>query len=379
MRATAFILLAIPCHVSGFINPLFSSVLGSRSFDFHAELNSPYVVQRGDGSTGGGGAPMPRSSNADKSLVRPKIGAEMPKGRPSWFRVAGPSMASNSRYAQVKESLKDLSLNTVCEEAQCPNIGECWSGGTGTIMLLGDTCTRGCRFCAIKTHQKPPPPDPFEPFKTAEAVCEWGVDYIVLTSVDRDDLRDGGSGHFANTVQLLKMKKPSLLVECLVSDFRGDGAAVETLARSGLDVYAHNVETVERLQKFVRDPRAGYEQSLYTLEHAKKCEPGLYTKTSLMLGLGETDEEVIQTMRDLRKVDVDVVTFGQYLRPTPKHLAVVEYVKPEKFDYFRQVGEDMGFKYVASGPMVRSSYKAGEFYLTHMIQEGRKHEAAKNA
>ena len=202
-------------------------------------------------------------------------------------------------------------------------------------------------------------------------MAKWGVDYIVLTSVDRDDIPDGGALHFANTVELLKHKKPDLLVECLVSDFQGMLPSVEILAMSGLDVYAHNIETVERLQKFVRDSRAGYRQSLSTLEHAKKVKPGLYTKTSIMLGLGETDEEVIQTMRDLRAIDVDVVTFGQYLRPTENHLSVVEYVRPEKFEHFREVGEEMGFKYVASGPMVRSSYKAGEFYVEHMIKSER--------
>ena len=226
-------------------------------------------------------------------------------------------------------------------------------------------------FCAVNTDSKPPPPDPFEPFSTAKAVVEWGVDYIVLTSVDRDDLPDGGAQHFAHTVELLKHQKPELLVECLVSDFQGSAESVEILATSGLDVYAHNVETVERLQPFVRDARANYQQSLFTLKHAKDTVPGLYTKTSLMLGLGETDEEVIQTMKDLRAVDVDVVTFGQYLRPTEHHLSVVEYVTPEKFDHFRRVGEELGFKYVASGPMVRSSYKAGEFYLQHMIQKER--------
>jgi lipoic acid synthetase len=331
----------------------------------------PYEIARGDGSTGGGGLPMPSSLQNEDALVRPKVGAEMPQGRPSWFRVPAPSQAHDSRYQEVKDSLSKLDLHTVCEEAQCPNIGECWSGGTGTIMLLGDTCTRGCMFCAVNTASTPPPPDPFEPFKTAEAVTSWGVDYIVMTSVDRDDIPDGGAQHFATTVQLLKEKKPQLLVECLVSDFQGNFASVETLATSGLDVYAHNVETVERLQKFVRDSRAGYQQSLSTLEHAKKVKPDLYTKTSIMLGLGETDEEVIQTMKDLRAIDVDVVTFGQYLRPTENHLSVVEYVKPEKFDYFRNVGEEMGFKYVASGPMVRSSYKAGEFYLEHMIKSER--------
>jgi len=348
----------------------------------------PYIISRGDGSTGGGGLPMPtkkkkkkdmeeeeveknKTDESDDNLRRPKVGVEMPNGRPSWFRVPAPSEAEKSRYAEVKKTLNELSLNTVCEEAQCPNIGECWNGGTGTIMLLGDTCTRGCMFCAVNTASAPAPPDPFEPFKTADAVTQWGVKYIVLTSVDRDDIPDGGASHFASTVELIKHKNSDMLVECLVSDFSGNHDAVATLAISGLDVYAHNIETVERLQKFVRDPRAGYKQSLATLAYAKKAKPGLYTKTSVMLGLGETDEEVIQTMKDLRAIDVDVVTFGQYLRPTESHLSVVEYVRPEKFDHFREVGESLGFKYVASGPMVRSSYKAGEFYLEHMIKKER--------
>eukprot|EP00555_Chaetoceros_dichaeta_P010534 CAMPEP_0198256620 /NCGR_PEP_ID=MMETSP1447-20131203/6499_1 /TAXON_ID=420782 /ORGANISM="Chaetoceros dichaeta, Strain CCMP1751" /LENGTH=467 /DNA_ID=CAMNT_0043943315 /DNA_START=91 /DNA_END=1494 /DNA_ORIENTATION=+ len=361
------------------------------------EHQSSYVLERGDGSTGGGGLPMPKNFNIHKASKtttsttstviediiqqededekrRPKVGAEMPLGRPSWFRVPAPSQAVESRYQKVKESLQELNLHTVCEEAQCPNIGECWNGGTGTIMLLGDTCTRGCMFCAVNTAAAPPPPDPFEPFKTADAIARWGVDYIVLTSVDRDDIPDGGSGHFATTVDLIKKQKPEMLVECLVSDFRGDLDSVTKLAHSGLDVYAHNVETVERLQKFVRDPKAGYHQSLSTLEHAKKVQPGLYTKTSIMLGLGETDDEVIQAMHDLRAIDVDVVTFGQYLRPTEGHLSVVEYVKPEKFDFFREVGERLGFKYVASGPMVRSSYKAGEYFIENMIQQERREE-----
>jgi lipoic acid synthetase len=231
-------------------------------------------------------------------------------------------------------------------------------------------------FCAVNTNSKPPPPDPFEPFKTAEAVTQWGVDYIVLTSVDRDDIEDGGAQHFAMTVQLLKEKKPSLLVECLVSDFAGALDSVKTLALSGLDVYAHNVETVERLQRFVRDPRAGYQQSLATLQHAKRVKPDLYTKTSIMLGLGERKEEVIQSMKDLRAIDVDVVTFGQYLRPTERHLSVVEYVTPEQFADYQQIGEELGFRYVASGPMVRSSYKAGEFYLEHMIKTERSNRRA---
>ena len=277
-------------------------------------------------------------TNSDH-LKRPKVGAPMPEKRPNWFKVPAPQRTTGetdsppTRYEQISSGLKNLTLSTVCEEAQCPNIGECWNSGTATIMLLGDTCTRGCMFCSVKTSQTPPPPDPFEPFKTAESVVGWGVDYIVMTSVDRDDLEDGGSGHFATTVEILKERKPELLVECLVSDFRGDLSAVGRLATSGLDVYAHNVETVKRLQRHVRDPRAGYEQSLKTLEHAKVANPEVYTKTSVMLGLGETEEEVLECMRELRDVGVDVITFGQYLRPTERHLSVVEYVTPEKFDW----------------------------------------------
>jgi len=311
--------------------------------------------------------------------VRPKVGAEMPEGRrPSWFHVPAPGGA-NTRFAELKESLRDDSgkpkLATVCEEAQCPNIGECWNGGTATIMLLGDTCTRGCKFCAVKTDAAPEPPDEQEPWNTADAVAQWGIDYVVLTSVDRDDLPDGGASHFAQTVGLLKLMTPDLRVECLVSDFQGMEASIKTLATSGLDVFAHNIETVERLQPFVRDKRAQYKQSLGVLAKAKRFgneadgEQRVYTKTSIMLGLGETEEEILQTMRDLRAVDVDVLTLGQYLRPTDKHLAVVDYVTPERFDYYRQQGEAMGFRYVASGPMVRSSYKAGELFLAAMMDE----------
>jgi len=309
--------------------------------------------------------------------IRPKVGAPMPEGRrPSWFHVPAPG-GENTRFSELQTSLRDDSgipkLATVCEEAQCPNIGECWNGGTATIMLLGDTCTRGCKFCAVKTDAAPEPPDEEEPWNTAEAVAQWGIDYVVLTSVDRDDLPDGGAGHFAQTVGLLKFRKPSLRVECLVSDFQGDLAAVEALATSPLDVFAHNIETVKRLQPFVRDKRASYDQSLKVLSAAKRLalekEQRVYTKTSIMLGLGETEEEILQTMRDLRSVDVDVLTLGQYLRPTEHHLAVVDYVTPERFEYYRLQGEAMGFRYVASGPMVRSSYKAGELFLAAMMDE----------
>ena len=238
-------------------------------------------------------------------------------------------------------------------------------------MLLGDTCTRGCKFCAVNTNSTPPSPDPFEPFKTAEALSKWDINYVVLTSVDRDDMDDGGAAHFATTVELIKAKMPKMLVECLVSDFAGNKDAVKRLALSGLDVYAHNLETVERLQRYVRDFRAGYQQSLEVLRHAKECNPELYTKTSLMLGLGETSDEVLQAMKDMRAVNVDILTLGQYLRPTEHHLAVVEYISPDVFNFYREQGERMGFKYVASGPLVRSSYKAGEYFIENMIKRGR--------
>lgn len=300
--------------------------------------------------------------------------------KPYWLRQKA---AQGERYDYLKAQMGGLRLATVCEEAQCPNIGECWNGGsegigTATIMLLGDTCTRGCRFCAVNTSQKPPPPDPLEPEHTAQAVADWGVGYVVLTSVDRDDLPDGGAEHFAKTVRTLKALKPSILIECLTPDFRGDMDAVRHLARSGLDVFAHNVETVDRLQKRVRDPRAGYIQSLEVLRAAKGC--GVYTKSSIMLGLGETDDEVIDTMYDLRDAGVDILTLGQYLQPTPHHLPVAEFVTPEKFEHWRKYGEEVvGFRYVASGPLVRSSYRAGEFFVEAMIKKDKRAQGGQAA
>lgn len=234
-------------------------------------------------------------------------------------------------------------------------------------MLLGASCTRGCRFCDVNTDPNPAPPDPDEPLNVATEVARWDAEYIVLTSVDRDDLPDGGAAHFAQTVRLIKHVRPDIRVECLVSDFTGDKAAVQTLARCGLDVYAHNVETVRRLQSRVRDSRASYEQSMQVLATVKRVNPALFTKSSIMVGLGETDEEVSQTMRDLRAVDCDVVTLGQYLRPTERHLSVVEYVAPHKFQGWEKEALELGFKYVASGPLVRSSYKAGEYFMKNMI------------
>lgn len=291
------------------------------------------------------------------------------------------SIVKDPEFRKVKDALRGLNLVTVCEEAKCPNIGECWGGKSGTatatIMLMGDTCTRGCKFCHIKTSKAPPPLDPGEPHKVAEAVTKWGLDYVVLTSVDRDDMPDGGAGHFAETIRTLKVLDPKIRIEALVSDFQGNTDCVRTVAESGLDVYAHNIETVERLQGKVRDHRAGYMQSLATLEHARRLRSDLVTKSSIMLGVGEKDEEVFQAMRDLRTAGVEIVTFGQYLRPTRKHMRVYEYVPLEKYDYWKQEGEAMGFAYVASAPLVRSSYKAGEFFINAMISERRAAAAAK--
>jgi len=303
--------------------------------------------------------------------------------KPSWLKA---QPATSDNYLSLRSTVRELGLATVCEEAKCPNIGECWGGGpdstaTATIMIMGDTCTRGCSFCAVKTSRKPPPLDPMEPEKVASAIIKWGLDYVVLTSVDRDDIEDQGSGHFRAVVEKLKEKSRAagkdLLVEALTPDFRGDLDLVANVANSGLDVYAHNIETVERLTKRVRDRRAGYAQTLAVLEHAKLSNPNVLTKTSIMLGLGETDEDVRQTLNDLRNVDVDVVTFGQYLQPSRRHLPVKEYVTPEKYEEWQIEAEGMGFKYVASGPLVRSSYKAGEFFLKNLIkQRGEENVAA---
>lgn len=292
---------------------------------------------------------------------------------PKWLKVPIPK---GKLFHSVKNDVRELKLATVCEEARCPNIGECWGGkkseATATIMLLGDTCTRGCRFCSVKTNRKPSAPDPNEPENTAEAIKRWGLGYVVLTTVDRDDLIDGGAHHLAETVRKIKEKAPQILVEVLGGDFRGDLEMVKILAASGLEVYAHNLETVEALTPHVRDRRATYRQSLAVLRTAKETKPSLVTKTSLMLGFGETDEQIRQTLKDLREVGCDVVTFGQYMRPTKRHMKVVEYVTPQKFDYWRDTALEMGFLYVASGPLVRSSYKAGEAYIENVIRK-RKH------
>ncbi len=282
--------------------------------------------------------------------------------KPDWLKVRAPG---GPRYNGMKERARRLKLATVCEEARCPNIGECWSGeeSTATFMLMGEVCTRGCRFCAVSTAKAPPPLDPDEPESIAEAVAELGVSYVVLTSVNRDELSDGGAHHLALCLNAIHRRSPHVLIEMLAPDFQGDEAAVAELAHAPLAVFAHNVETVQRLTKSVRDPRADYHQSLRVLDHAKQVNPRLLTKSSLMLGLGETKTEVEQAMRDLRAAHVDILTLGQYLRPSTKHLEVVEFVTPETFDTLAATARDLGFEFVASGPLVRSSYRAGELYV----------------
>ncbi|PKI85345.1 lipoyl synthase [Malassezia vespertilionis] len=309
-----------------------------------------------------------------KPATRIQLGRVNDTRLPSYMKTQIPKGTS---FGRIKRDLRGLKLATVCEEARCPNIGECWGGdggkerATATIMLMGDTCTRACRFCAVKTSRAPAPLDPHEPENTAEAISRWGLGYIVLTSVDRDDIADGGAKHIALTISKIKQKAPHILVEALVPDFSGEADHVQQVALSGLDVYAHNVETVERTTPMVRDRRAKYRQSLAMLAHAKHVKPSLVTKTSIMLGCGEADHEVEQTLCELRDADVDVVTFGQYMRPTKRHMKVSEYVAPEKFAMWQERAEAMGFLYVASGPLVRSSYKAGEFFIKNVIERRR--------
>ncbi|MEZ5963985.1 MAG: lipoyl synthase [Planctomycetota bacterium] len=288
-----------------------------------------------------------------------------PGPKPAWLKVpipAGPTVG------QLTGVLRGRGLHTVCEEARCPNMGECWAGGTATFMLLGDVCTRGCRFCAVKTHRDGLPVDHDEPDKIAEAAVAMRLTYVVLTMVDRDDLSDGGANHVADTVRALKRRDPSMLVEALVSDFGGDEALLGACLAGGPDVFAHNVETVARLTPRVRDHRCDYGRSLRVLSAAKAMRPGVVTKSSIMLGLGESDAEVERTMDDLRAHDVDVLTLGQYLRPSLKHLPVREHIAPARFVALEKRARRKGFLYVAAGPLVRSSYKAGEYFLQNVLR-----------
>jgi lipoic acid synthetase len=275
--------------------------------------------------------------------------------KPTWLRAP---LASGAEFSAVKRIVREHRLSTVCEEAKCPNIGECWNAGTATIMLMGAVCTRACRFCAVDTGNPRGWLDPEEPENTARSVELMGLKYVVLTSVNRDDLPDGGAAHYAAAIRAIKRRTPGTAVEALTPDFEGVLEDVQTVVDSGLDVFAQNVETVERLTHPVRDPRAGYRQTIRVLGHAKTQRPEVLTKTSLMLGLGETDAEIRQTMLDLRAVGVDILTLGQYLRPTPNHLHVERFVMPQEFDQYRQTALALGFLECVSGPLVRSSYRA---------------------
>ena len=275
--------------------------------------------------------------------------------KPAWLRVKA---EFNPNFHKIKSQVNEKKLNTVCEEAHCPNISECWSAGTATFMLMGSVCTRACKFCSVDTGNPKGWLDLDEPMNTAKAVQVMGLKYVVLTSVNRDDLEDGGAEHFAQTVKLIKELNPGTAVEALTPDFKGLSSSIDTLVNCGLEVFAQNIETVERLTHPVRDIRAGYKQTLDVLAESKRINPKVLTKTSLILGLGETDQEIEETMDDLIKNKVDILTLGQYLRPTLNHLPIERWVTPEEFETYREIGLKKGFLEVVSGPMVRSSYRA---------------------
>jgi len=316
-------------------------------------IDIPVVVESGQKykTTQGFAAIKDGVKSASTSIER------LPK--PKWLRITNQTTPA---YIHVKEQVKAHRLSTVCEEAKCPNMSECWSHGTATIMLMGAVCTRACRFCAVDTGNPKGWLDKDEPENTARTVALMKLDYVVLTSVNRDDLPDGGAMHYADSVRAIKTRCPQTKVEALTPDFQGMQKDIAVLLDSGLDVFAQNVETVERLTHPVRDNRAGYWQTLNVLAYAKQYRPQVLTKTSLMLGLGETDEEIIQTMDDLRAQQVDILTLGQYLQPTQNHLPVARYVTPETFAALREIGLKKGFFEVASGPLVRSSYRADRIF-----------------
>ena len=301
----------------------------------------------------------PQGFTAIKDGQKPRI-AESPSarvGKPRWITAP---LAAGAGFNAVKGIVREHRLATVCEEAKCPNIGECWNAGTATIMLMGAVCTRACRFCSVDTGNPRGWLDAEEPENTARSVELMNLKYIVLTSVNRDDLPDGGAQHYADAIRAIKRRTPQVAVEALTPDFQGVLKDVETVMDSGLDVFAQNVETVQRLTHPVRDPRAGYRQTIDVLAHAKKYKPAVLTKTSLMLGLGETDEEIAQCMDDLRAANVDLLTLGQYLRPSESHIALDRYYTPDEFRALRDAGMEMGFRHVEAGPLVRSSYHARE-------------------
>ncbi len=286
---------------------------------------------------------------------QPASGSDLSQRKPPWLRV---SMPGGTGFNRIRRIIRDHKLSTVCEESHCPNVGECWNNGTATIMLMGSVCTRACRFCAVDTGTPNGWLDSQEPAQAAATVALMKLRYIVLTSVDRDDLADGGAAHYAACVRAIKARCPDTAVEALTPDFAGAHASIETVVDSGLEVFAQNLETVDRLTATVRDPRAGYRTTLDVLAYAKQHRPSVLTKSSLMLGLGETDAEILSALRDLRDAQVDLLTLGQYLRPTPNHLAIERWVSPAEFEAYRQQGLQLGFVEVAAGPLVRSSYRA---------------------
>ena len=285
--------------------------------------------------------------------------------KPPWLKVPFPG---GDRYSWIKSRSSRLNLSTVCEEANCPNIGECWNGGTATFMLMGDTCTRGCRFCAVKSAKYPPVLDTDEPSKLASTIKKMNLNYVVLTTVNRDDLPDQGASHISRCIKAAQKTSPRLLIEMLMPDFRGEKELIQKIIDASPAVLAHNLETVRRLTPEVRDYRADYTQSLEVLRYLKTNCPKGYTKSSLMLGLGESRKEILQAMEDMRDAGVDFLTIGQYLQPTRKHLKVVKFLHPDEFNELGQIGDELGFDYVASGPLVRSSYKAAEFYIERKIR-----------
>ena len=288
----------------------------------------------------------------------------LPTRKPNWLRL---NHSFTPKFKEVKSIVKENHLNTVCEEAMCPNINECWSHGTATFMLLGDVCTRACKFCAVDTGNPRGRLDKKEPYKVAQSIKKMSLKYAVLTSVNRDDLADGGAKHYSNTIEAIKDARPKVMVEALTPDFEGKNKSISILLSSSLDVFAQNVETVERLTVRVRDPRASYQKTLNVLEKVKKLSPEVLTKTSLMLGLGETTKEIQLTMVDAYSVGVEILTLGQYLRPTLNHLPVERYIPPEEFLHFKNMAKEIGFKEVASGPMVRSSYRADK--VARLLQD----------
>ena len=311
----------------------------------------PVVVKSGEKYT----TPQGFTAIKDGVKTRGPVNRSALSGKPRWLKAP---LASGPKFDAVRQIVREHRLSTVCEEAKCPNIGECWNAGTATIMVMGAVCTRACRFCSVDTGNPRGWLDAEEPRNVARSVGLMKLKYVVLTSVDRDDLSDGGAAHYAACVRAIKTDHPGTAVEALTPDFQGVLRDVQTVVDSGVDVFAQNVETVRRLTHPVRDPRAGYDQTLRVLEHAKRYKPSVLTKTSLMLGLGETDEEIHETMRDLRAIGVDILTLGQYLRPTVNHLAVERFVTPEQFESYREQGLALGFLEVVSGPLVRSSYRA---------------------